>query len=72
MTQGRDREGRAELTEDVAVPIAFDGARTSQRSRSEDEQFRALGSEEGPSGGSEHGGDGSRLPARGRVATEHE
>ena len=30
------------------------------------------GSAEEPSGGSEHSGDGSRLPACGRIATEHE
>ena len=33
---------------------------------------RAPGSEEEPSDGSEHSGDGSRLPACGRIATEHE
>ena len=39
---------------------------------SDDEQFRAPGSEEEPSDGSEHSGDGSWLPACGRIATEHE
>jgi hypothetical protein len=58
--------------EDAAVPIALDGACRSQRSRIDDEQFRAPGSEEEPSDGSEHSGDGSWLPACGRIATEHE
>ena len=53
------------------------GSRSTElagRSAAESTMSRSAtpGSEEEPSDGSEHSGDGTRLPACGRIATEHE